>query len=176
MRQRDIILAGKKVALAEMTLADQPFFQQWLSTNEELRQLIDDERVPTMEDQLKWFERVQKPDRRMFSIVTAPDGVLIGNGGFVDIDLPTGTATLRITIGNSEYLGKGLGSEATLLFMRYAFEHMKLSTLILKVLSSNVRAIRTYAKSGFQYLSEELQGAKIIHTMILKASDFPLPS
>lgn len=150
MTKRDLLLAGKHVALAVMTADDQPQFQRWLSENAELRALIDDHRVPTLEDQQNWFKRVQQPDRKMFSLVTVPAHVLIGNCGFVNIDAAKKTATLRITIGHTEHLGKGLGSEATALLVRYGFENMGLQHLSLLVLKSNARAIRTYEKTGFK--------------------------
>ena len=81
---RKILLTGPHVSIAEMTLEDQPHFQRWLSESAELRQLINDKRVPTMDDQLNWFARVQQPDRRMFSLLVGD--TLIGNAGFVDID------------------------------------------------------------------------------------------
>ncbi|MFA5799506.1 MAG: GNAT family N-acetyltransferase, partial [Candidatus Peribacteraceae bacterium] len=121
MSERAIILQGERVALAEMTETDQPHFQRWLSGNVKLRELIDDHHIPTMEDQWKWFRRIQEPDRKFFSLVTVPDGRLIGNAGFVDIDEKEKKAVMRITIGNPEFLGKGLGSEATALLVRYAF-------------------------------------------------------
>lgn len=147
---RSIILAGTQVALARMTAEDQPHFQQWLAKNPELRAQIDDPRVPTPEDQLKWFARSQQPDRNMFSIVTVPGNVLIGNGGFVNIDPAQQTATLRITIGNTGVHGKGLGTEATALLVRAGFEQLGLQHINLQVLKTNARAIRVYEKNGFR--------------------------
>ena len=159
---RIIILSGERVALAEMIEGDQIHFQAWLAGNPELRELIADERVPTMEDQRKWFKRVQQPDRKFFSIVTVPSGELIGNCGFVDIDQEKKEGTLRITIGHPAFLGKGLGTEAVQLLVRYGFERAKWKRIILKVLRSNERAIKTYEKAGFRHLSEGLQDGKII--------------
>lgn len=146
---RSIILAGKQVALVRMTDEDQPYFQQWLATNAELRSLIDDQRVPTLADQHKWFVRSQQPDRIMLSIVTVPEEQLIGNGGFVDRDPAAKTATFRITIGNTKFLGKGLGTEAASLLLKYGFQQLGLERIRLEVLTTNLRAIRSYEKAGF---------------------------
>ncbi len=154
MTKRNAILTGKHVALAEMTPEDQPHFQRWLSGNPELRALIDDHRVPTLEDQHKWFERSQQPDRKMLSIITVPQHDLIGNGGFVDIE-PKRRGTLRITIGHTESLGKGWGSEATGLLVRYGFETLGFEQIILKVLKTNTRAIRAYEKNGFSHAGSD---------------------
>jgi RimJ/RimL family protein N-acetyltransferase len=165
--QRKIVIAGSMVSLVEMTEADQTFFQEWLQ-RPELRELIDDPRIPTLEDQMKWFKRVQEPDRKFFSLVTK-DGMLIGNCGFVHIDAAKKEATLRITIGHPEAVGKGYGSEAVQLLVRYAFETAKWKKLHLKVLKDNARAIRSYEKSGFTIDGEHLQNGKSILTMTLSA-------
>lgn len=149
-----------------MTEADQAQFQEWLQ-HPELRVLIDDPRIPTMEDQMRWFARVQQSDRRFFSLVTVEDKQLIGNAGFVDIDTEKNEATLRITIGHPDATGKGYGSEAVNLLVRYAFEIAGWKRLILKVLASNMRAIRVYEKAGFSPVSEDVQDGKTISTMQL---------
>ena len=165
---REIVLSGARVALAIMTEADQPYFQRWLSENAELRHLIDDHRIPTWEDQKKWFARAQQPDRKFFSLVALSSGELIGNGGFVDIDPAQKSATLRITIGSTAHIGQGLGSEAVTLMVRYAFEIAGWERIDLQVLTTNVRAIRSYEKSGFESVSQREKDGKTIVTMSLQ--------
>lgn len=166
MKERSVAMGGEHVALAAMTEADQTKFCLWLQSAE-LRTLIHDPRIPSLEDQMQWFRRVQKSDRMFFSLVTVPDGVLIGNCGFVDIDASGHEATLRITIGNPDYIGKGFGTEAVELLVRYGFSSMNLKRISLKVLASNDRAIRTYEKVGFVRESENMSDGKKIVTMIL---------
>ncbi len=149
MKNRHIIRIGEKAILAEMTELDQPFFQQWLATNEELRKQIADHTVPSLEDQAAWFARSQADDRKMFSILTLKTDELIGNGGFVDIDHKHKTAQLRITLGHGEFVGKGFGTDATKLLIAYGFEKMGLKRIYLHVLIDNLRAIRSYEKAGF---------------------------
>ncbi|MBP9850853.1 MAG: GNAT family N-acetyltransferase [Candidatus Peribacteraceae bacterium] len=166
MGRGNIVLRGALVALSSMTQADQTKFCVWLQSDE-LRSLIDDPRQPGLEDQMKWFKRVQQPDRKFFSLVSVPDGVLIGNCGFVDIDTARQEATLRITIGNPDYVGQGLGTEAVQLLVGYGFGTMSLKHILLKVVATNVRAIRTYEKAGFTKASEETKEGKTIVTMSL---------
>lgn len=168
MTNRRIILAGERVALAAMTTEDQPFFHAWLQ-DPELRDLIDDQRIPTIQDQDAWFQRVQCPDRRFFSVVTLPDHRLIGNGGFVDIDPDLRQATLRITIGDREFHGKGFGSEAVGLLLQFAFGVERWQRVSLHVLKTNERAIKSYTKAGFEISEERLQDGKTIITMALDA-------
>ncbi len=166
--QRELVLSGANVALAVMIEEDQPKFQEWLQ-NSVLREQIDDARVPTMEDQKKWFLRVQEPDRKFFSLVTVPDSALIGNCGFVDIVPDKNEATLRITIGDSTSHGKGYGTEAVGLLLKHGFEVLKLKRILLKVLTSNLRAVRTYEKVGFAVLSENTENNKAILTMSIRS-------
>lgn len=149
MENRHFILKGTHIGLAEMLVADQPQFRQWLSDNEALRALVDSPSIPTEADQQAWFRRSQENDRKMFSVLTLPEEPLIGNAGLVDIDPAAGTAQLRITLGESSSHGKGYGTEATQLLLRYAFEVMGLQSVWLRVLKDNARAIRVYEKAGF---------------------------
>lgn len=150
-----------------MTEADQTHFHAWLQ-NPELRALIGDAHIPTMADQMTWFKRVQEPDRKYFSILLA-DGTLIGNCGFVEIDQAKKEATMRITIGNPEYVGRGLGSEAVKLLTQHAFKNMKLRRLLLKVFKDNERAIKSYQKAGFRTHTEDVHGGKPALVMVLES-------
>lgn len=169
MSNREIILSGQRIALARMTSEDQPMFCEWLQSDE-LRSLIDDHRIPTLKDQMQWFTRIQQPDRQFFSLLTLPDHCLIGNAGFVDIDSEKQEATLRITIGDPDQRGKGFGTEAVQLLVRYASEVFGWRRVNLKVVQTNVRAIRSYEKAGFILDGEHLQNGKTICTMTLDLS------
>jgi len=164
------VLKGSNVLLRDMMAEDQPLFRQWLTDNEELRRLIDSPSIPTTEDQEAWFERAQKTDRKFFSIITLPDNALIGNAGFVDIDPQMGSAQFRITIGDTSYHGKGLGSEVMELLLRYAFEDMRLVRVWLRVIPDNVAAVRLYEKAGFMPVGDPDQKGRV--EMQLEREDF----
>jgi RimJ/RimL family protein N-acetyltransferase len=149
MENRRIIMKGENVGLAEMLAEDQPFFQKWLSENEELRRIIENPEIPDEESQRKWFQRNLEPDRKMFSIIVLDDERLIGHCGFVEIDDTAQTGQLRITLGDTNVHGKGYGTEATQLLLRYAFDTMGLASVWLRVRDDNPRAIRVYEKTGF---------------------------
>ncbi|MEQ1849550.1 MAG: GNAT family N-acetyltransferase [Candidatus Peribacteraceae bacterium] len=162
----DFILTGSLVALATMTVDDQALFCHWLQDTS-LREQINDHRTPTMEDQMRWFKRVQEPDRVFFSLVTVTDHTLIGNAGFVDIDEQKKEATLRITIGSPEARGKGLGTEAMTLLIQYASVMRRWQRILLFVSPANERAIRTYEKVGFTRLPDGEQKDATLLAMVL---------
>jgi RimJ/RimL family protein N-acetyltransferase len=82
------------------------------------------------------------------AIHTAADDKLIGQIGMW-IDQPHGDGFVWILIGEREYWGKGYGTDAMRVFMRYAFEEWNLHRLSLRVFGFNRRAIRSYEKCGF---------------------------
>ena len=141
-----------------MAGADQEQFRLWLAESEELRLLTDTPSIPTPEDQKQWFLRSQEPDRRFFSIFALPEEELMGNGGLVDIDFQKKTAQFRITIGNSAYRGKGYGTEASRLILRFAFVDLGLSMVWLRRVEGNERAHHVYQKLGFQETGMERPG------------------
>ncbi|HVB63083.1 MAG TPA: GNAT family protein [Nitrolancea sp.] len=74
----------------------------------------------------------------------------IGTTGLRDVDLRQGTAEFTIGIGDAEYRGKGLGTEATRLTLDYAFTALGLHNVMLRVMAFNATAIHVYQKVGFR--------------------------
>jgi RimJ/RimL family protein N-acetyltransferase len=73
--------------------------------------------------------------------------------GFVDlmgIDPVSQNAWIGIGIGDRDYWGKGYGSEAMRLAMRYGFEELNLHRISLNVFEYNTRALGSYLKVGFK--------------------------
>ena len=77
----------------------------------------------------------------------------------MNIDAAKKEGTLRITIGHPEALGKGWGSEAIGLLVRYGFETLGFNHVVLKVLKTNQRAIRAYEKNGFKAAGDDPDNA-----------------
>ena len=53
-------------------------------------------------------------------------------------------------IGDTEYLGKGYGSEAVSMLAQFGFNDLNLHRIYLQVFASNQRAINAYNKCGFK--------------------------
>ena len=99
-----------------------------------------------------WFEEVKGPYAETgtgFFIRTLGDDRLIGFVGLWDVLWSHGDAELGIGIGEREYWGKGYGSDALQLILRYGFMEMNLSRITLGVFDYNKRALRSYEKAGF---------------------------
>ena len=66
-----------------------------------------------------------------------------------DIDRQHNKAEYGIFIGEASARGRGIGTAAAKLMLRYCFEEEKLHRVYLRALSENLQAIRSYEKAGF---------------------------
>ncbi len=56
---------------------------------------------------------------------------------------------MGIGIGERDYWGRGYGTDAMQVLLRYAFDELNLHRVSLGVFEYNTRAIRAYEKAGF---------------------------
>lgn len=66
-----------------------------------------------------------------------------------DIDREHNKAEYGIFIGEDDARGRGVGTAAAKLMLRYCFEEEKLHRIYLRAFTSNLQAIRSYEKAGF---------------------------
>ena len=87
-------------------------------------------------------------EEAMLAIRTLADDRFIGQIGLWTVP-PHGDAWVGIHIGEREYWGRGYGSDAMRVMLRYAFTELNLQRVSLDALATNARAIRSYEKCGF---------------------------
>ncbi len=76
-----------------------------------------------------------------------------------DIDRTHHKAEYGIFIGEESARGKGYGTAAAKLMLRYCFKELLLHRVFLRVYAENSRAIRSYEKAGFEkeaYLRDDV--------------------
>ena len=81
------------------------------------------------------------------------------------IDWDKKTAVFGILIGNPAYRGKGIGTEATKLVVKVAFENLGLHDVELGVIAENMAGCRAYEKAGFAV--EKVEKGTINHDGVL---------
>jgi RimJ/RimL family protein N-acetyltransferase len=74
---------------------------------------------------------------------------LIGVAFLHGLDIDDKRARYAVSIYNEKNWNKGYGYEITQCVLRYAFKHLKLHKVDLRVLEYNKRAIASYKKNGF---------------------------
>ncbi len=128
-------------------------FSRWNQDTEWLRLLDTD--PPRLLSVKKWREWLEKglergtPDELFFAIRTLDKDVLIGFIGLFDFFQQHGDTLVAIALGEREYWGKGYGTDAMRVMLRYAFNELNLRRVGLIVFDYNPRAMRSYEKAGF---------------------------
>jgi RimJ/RimL family protein N-acetyltransferase len=112
----------------------------------------------------KWKEWLEKDlekktiDELFFAIRVQQSDAVIGFIGLFDLYLQHGDTLVAIALGEREYWGKGYGTDAMRIMLRYAFRELNLRRVGLIVFEYNPRAIRSYEKVGF-ILEGHVRGA-----------------
>ena len=89
------------------------------------------------------------PESYRFSIRSLADGKLLGALGLW-LDLNHADAWLGIGIGDRADWGKGYGTDAMKICLRYAFHELGAHRISLALYAYNPRAWRVYEKAGFR--------------------------
>jgi len=126
----------------------------------------------------KWMEKEFEevpPTDFFFTIRTLDENKLLGGLGLNVISWAAREAFIGIFIGEREYWGRGYGTDAMSVILRYAFTELNLWRVSLGVFEYNPRAIRSYEKVGFQhegrmrkYLNHEGKRWDILYMGILR--------
>ncbi len=143
-------LEGELVLLRPRVDDDLPLFARWHG-NPDVRHWLHMSEIPnqTLElERQRWQIARNDPTRVSFVIETL-EGVPIGNIVLVDIDAAHRRAELGIAIGEKEHWGRGYGTDAIRVVLRFAFEVLNLRRVELITDIDNERGIRAYEKCGF---------------------------
>jgi RimJ/RimL family protein N-acetyltransferase len=128
-------------------------FARWERDSEYWRLLASDPSRPaSVKATRDWLEKELFKDPlefRMFAIRRLEDERLIGEIGLEGDKLPHAEAFVGIGLGEREFWGKGYGSDAMRIILRYAFTELNLHRVSLDVFEYNPRAVRSYQKVGF---------------------------
>ncbi len=101
----------------------------------------------------EWIEKyLAKEDPSIFAwiIQTLEGDQIIGDIG-LEVMWNHREAFVGLGIGERENWGKGYGTDAMRIILRYAFEELDLARVSLDVFEYNPRGIHSYEKAGFTY-------------------------
>ena len=113
---------------------------------------IDASNQVSLKKLIEWSERDMEkypPPFYYFAIRTLKDDRFIGSCGLNGELFPHGEASVGIGIGERELWGKGYGTDAMMVILRYGFQELNLRRVSLTTSEFNPRAIRSYEKAGF---------------------------
>lgn len=97
---------------------------------------------------LIWFEKNMNREDRYDAVIEA-DGIPCGLIGLLSIDRKNSKAEYYVSMGEAEYKGKGISTEASRLLLAYAFGELGLNRVYLYTEVENIPAQRLFEKLGF---------------------------
>ena len=149
------VLTGHKIRLTvEDPEKDAELFEQWIQNSEYQRLLDNQASLFPAKTIREWIEKDCDPIY-LFIIRTLNDDRPVGFIQLGEIDWGARNGWVSIGIGQSEDWGKGFGTDAMKVLLRFAFEELNLHRVNLSVFEYNPRAIRSYEKTGFRQEGRE---------------------
>ena len=152
------MIVGKRVRLRAVERADLPVIQRWMNDPEILKRIYTYRHL-SMAAEERWLEGLSGSNTDfVFAIEVAAvaegEGApprFIGTTGMHAVDWKNRLCSVGIVIGESVEQGKGYGTEALRLLVRYAQEELGMHRVELEVYPFNLPAIRSYEKLGFRH-------------------------
>ena len=154
------IFMGKLVRLSAYDLDElSKALPRW-SRNSEYARLLSSSVGPMLSPKAasKFLEKEVlefSPASYFFSIRTLADDKLIGDLALDVVDWSGRDAFVGLGIGETDYWGKGYGTDIMNVLLRFAFTEINLRRVTLTVFEYNPRAIRSYEKAGFRHEGRE---------------------
>lgn len=142
------VIEGQGVILRTVRRDDLEMMQKWSEDGELIKYLGD--KLSRWRDADERYGSLLRDRRRRVLAIETRDGILIGDIELMDITWRTGSAELKICIGERNYWNRGLGTAAVRALLEHAFTRLNLQRIHLRVYANNQRAIRCYEKCGFR--------------------------
>ena len=147
MKQYKDDLAG--IYLRLMTYDDTDLIVKWRNTDSVRKNFIY-QALFTRESHENWIRTKIETGQVVQMIICEAEGDRpVGSVYIRDIDHDHHKAEYGIFIGEEAARGKGYGTAAAKLMIRYCFEELNLHRLFLRVYATNQQAVRSYEKAGF---------------------------
>lgn len=147
------------ICLRLMTYGDTENIIKWRNSDSVRKNFIY-QGLFTKESHENWIRTMVETGKvvQMIIVETSTDKP-VGSVYVRDIDYAHHKAEYGIFIGEDSARGKGYGTAAAKLMVRYCFEELGIHKLMLRVYAENQQAIRSYEKAGFEkeaYLRDDV--------------------
>ena len=145
-------LAGRKVSLKILTIEDvDENYTRWMN-DEKITQFLESRgKSYSIEDLRNYVEKIKESKSDvLFGIFENGNNMHVGNIKIGKIDSFHMHAEVGIMIGEKGCWGKGYGTEAIGLVLKYAFNELCLNKLTAAMYSENVGAFKSFVNNGFR--------------------------
>ena len=147
-----MILESDLIYLREIDITDcNENYLSWMN-DYEINKYLESRFSTHSIDSLKDFVNAMNESENniLFAIIDKSSNTHIGNIKLGDIHPVHKYADIGLIIGNKNYWGKGIGTEAIKLVSQYAFENLNLRKVIAGIYENNVGSIKAFKKCGFK--------------------------
>jgi len=144
-------LEGEKIYLREVRDSDvNEDYYNWLN-DPEIYQFLETRFFPRSQNDILNYVRklAANPNEIFFAICDKGTEKLIGNIKLGPINWVHRKGDISLLIGNKEYWGKGIGTEAIGLVTKFAFETLNLNKVCAGYYESNIGSEKACKKLGF---------------------------
>ena len=172
----DKMYYGEKVLLRAYKAEDSKLAAEYLNDRELKKLLVTNIPFPTTaweEDEWVKSQKASNSGEYNFAIEDLETHTYIGGCGIQEINWVSRVATVGIMVGNKEFWGKGYGTDAMKVLVKFIFEEMNINKVKLETFSFNERAIKSYEKCGFKtegILKEEIFKAGKYYDIVIMST------
>ncbi len=146
------MIEGEKVRLRGFEKEDAEELHEAMN-NPDMIRFLSVYKPHSKEEEEEWIEKTweerKKGEKYAFAIEEKENGELIGSISLMDIEDNNKRAEIGAWI-KQEYWGKGYGTEAEKLIIKYGFEELNLHSIYGRVYEFNKRSQRAVEKTGFK--------------------------
>jgi len=132
-----------------MERADIAYKVKWFNDPDVNKTLFITEKLE-LNRSLEWFEKSRNDASRRDFVIESKEGKPIGIMAFVHIDAVNQTTECYCAIGDKEYWGKGIGTEAHLLLADWGFKNLGLHKIWADIRADNAAIIKVTERLGFK--------------------------
>lgn len=140
---------GKRTKLCPLEQSDAPELYRGIN-DPDTYQFLANTLPKGMTFEEEWIQKVQTPSEKQVIIgICTLDDILIGTMGLHHIDLINGVAETGSVIFSEQYRNHGLGTDAKMVLLDYAFNLLGLHLVTSRVISFNGRSAAYSKKCGY---------------------------
>jgi len=144
------MLKGKSIILRKLSIEDaSEEYLNWMNDYEVVKFTESRYMVHTMESLKNFILHVNNDYNYCFAMVDIASGKHIGNIKIGNIHPIYKYADVGLIIGNKDFYGKGIATEALKLCIEFAFKQLKLHRLWAGIYDVNVGSIKAFERAGF---------------------------
>lgn len=150
IKNKKVKIKGKRIYLKTLNIKNATKeYCSWLNDPKVNRYL--ETRKTTIDEVKKYIkEKNKNPNCLFLGIFLKENNKHIGNIKLEPINFSLYNTTLGLLVGDKNYWGRGIGTEATKLLVNYAFQKLNLKEVNLVVISENIAALKVHEKVGFK--------------------------